>query len=307
MAEKKWVGGFASNETNVNHSSNYSPTGVPIAGDNLFVEANPSGTDYSMITGLTAFQAITLASFNVASSYTGTIGLTTAGSSSYLGLGGTNSSAITVNIGYSSGNTVASSGAPLVKLDLGSMRGTVNVTSTNQSSLLESGGPVALLGTHTSNTLNLINGIVSIAADPLEVSNFRTINTSGTLFMGTGCTTSFPNVYGGVSTIQSGVGTLTMTGGTVNFIGSGTLGLGTLTGGRLNYLSTGTATTISAQNSTVDFSGDSRAKTVTTINLNNSSLNISNGVKNSITITNPITTIGSCPITAWPNSSYVIS
>lgn len=279
MAVKKWVGGTASFTTDANTTTNYSPVGVPTTGDDLYIDAG-TGTIYSITTSLSALSAVTLNSLNISQSYTGSIGL----SSAYLQV-----SATTVNIGQQFGGATVGNGSPLIRLNLGTVTSTVNIYNTAKTSALAGAGPVTILGTHTSSTLNVMNGIVSVAVDPLESSTFNTVNNSGTLYFGPSVTLSVINANAGSTTIRSACGTVNLTGGSLLTAGSGTLGLLQAYSGTASLLSNGTISTINIYGASVDMSGDPRAKTVTNCTIYSGSLNADTGVKGSVTFTNPIT------------------
>ena len=69
MAKKIWVGGSSGNEGNYGTAANWSPSGVPVASDDVVI---PSGSQ-SITDGLDQ-SAVSLSSFTVSSGYTGSIG-----------------------------------------------------------------------------------------------------------------------------------------------------------------------------------------------------------------------------------------
>lgn len=299
MSKISWLG-TVSGDASV--AGNYSPASVPVAADELFIEANPSGTDVSITSGLTAFSALTLLSLNISQTYTGSIGTTSA----YLV-----ANATTVNIGYQYGSTSIASGSPLIRLNLGTVQSTVNIFNSSSSSTLTNAGPISLLGTHASNVLNIEAGTVSVATDPTEVSTLATINSGGGLFLGSGCTLTTINAFGGTCLIRSALTTLTQTGGAVVTAGTGAITTANVYSGSYVAGSTGTITALNIQSGSVDFSQDPRAKTVTTCNVfNGASLNVNNGVKGSITFTNPVVvkaSPGQFTLTVWPNTNLALS
>lgn len=312
MATKKWLGGTSGSANDPAIASNYAPTGVPAAGDDLYIEANPSGTDYSITTNLTTFQNTTLASINISQTYTGVIGAANTGTNStttgYLSIGGTNSSAITVNIGYQYGGTSPGQGSNLIRLNIGSMLGTINVSNSAASSAMANMGPITLLGTHTSNTMNIQAGTVSVGIDETESATFLTVNNKGVLLMGNGVTLTTINQNGGSILVQSGIVTLNQTLGASSINGSGTIGTFNLYGGSSVLNSTGTITALNVYSASADMSRNQAARTVTTVTLYaGANFNLNNGVKNSITVTNPINTNGPCTITGWFGSKYALS
>ncbi len=315
MAVKKWIGGSAGNTTNAGTAANYLPSGVPANGDDVFVEGNPSGTDYSIATGLTTFESITLNSFNVAQSYTGLIGVAATGTNStttgYLSLSGTNTAAITINIGYQTGGTSASNGSTLIRLNTGSALTTWNISNSASSSSIPNAGPITLLGTHTSNALNIISGIVSVAVDPTETAKILTLNNKGNLSLGSSLTLTTINHNGGTILVRSGVTTFNQTAGTATFNGNGTANTMNIYGGSAVLSNTGTITALNIYAATVDMSRNPAARTITTVTgYAGGTFNLNNGVKNSITVTNPIVNnagAGKFTIIPWVNSATALS
>lgn len=312
MATKKWLGGAAGSTGDLAVASNYAPTGVPATGDDLYIEANPTGSDNSITTNLTTFQNTSLASINISQTYTGIIGTANTGTSStttgYMSLGGTNSTSIVANIGYQFGGTSAANGSNLIRLNFGSSAATINVTNSAANSQMSNMGPLTLLGTNAGNVLNIQNGTVSVGIDPTETSTFATINNKGNLNLGKGVTLTTVNQNGGSIIVQAGVVTLNQTLGASSINGAGTAGTLNIYGGNIQLNSTGTITALNVYGATADMSRNQSARTVTTANLYaGATLNLNNGVKNSITITNPIVTNGAANIIGWFGSSYVLS
>ncbi len=310
MAIKKWIGGTTNSLAT---TSNYAPSGVPVTGDDLYIEGQ--STDYDITAGLDTFASVSLASINIAMTYTGKIGAASTGTNStttgYMSLGGTNSTAITANIGYAIGGTSAGQGGSLWRLNFGSSLATINVTNTCQSSSIVGAGPVTILGTHTNNTMNILAGTVSVAVDPTETSKFLTINNRGNLVLGTGVTLTTVTNNGGTARVASGLTTFTQSAGSSTFVGSGTVSALTLQGGSAALNSTGTITALNVYGANAVLANNPAPRTVTTVTLYaGATLNLNNGVKNSITITNPIVTNcgpGQFSIIGWFGSSYVLS
>lgn len=307
MAIKKWLGGTTNNTTNINIAANWSPSGVPATGDDVYVEPNPAGADFSMAVSLTLFAAVSLNSFNVSQGFGGN-GAQIGTTSAYLILGGTNNTAIAVNIGYQYGGTSPSSGSPLVRLDLGASLATVNVYNSSQTSSLVNAGPITLLGSHTSNVFNILGGVVSIASDPSETATALTVNASGTLYLGAGVTLTTLNIFGGQTQIRSGFTTVNQSGGSVSVYGTGTANTYNAQAGTVALNSNGTISTLNIYAANVSLANDPRPKTLTTVTgYNGGSISFNNGVQNSITFTNGVTVnaaSGQFRITAWPNTNY---
>ena len=313
MAVKKWIGGAAGATGDLSNAANWAPSGVPTNSDDVYIEGN--GTDYDITAGLTTFAAVTLNSVNISITFSKAIGIANTGTSSttigYMSISGTNTAAITVNMGYQNGGTSAGGGGNLWRLNTGSALATFNITGSATSSQLPNGGPITLLGTHTSNVLNIISGVVSVAADPTETAKFLTINNRGNLALGTGVTLTTINQNAGSIIVRSGVTTYSQTAGASTFSGTGTTGTMNLQGGTSALNSTGTITALNIYGATANLSGSQSPRTITTATLYaGATINLNNGVKNSITITNPIVVSagpGQFAIVGWFGSSYALS
>lgn len=307
MAVKKWIGGFAGATTDVNTAGNYVPSGVPVAGDDLFIEANPSGTDYGMTNSLSTLASVILNSLNISQTYTGQIGTnSTTSSSAYLQVGAT-----TTNIGYQFGGTIPGSGSSLIRINNGTNQNATNIFNTAQSSALTNAGPVTLLGTHTSNTLNITAGIVSIAQDPAESSAYATVNTGGTVFFGTGVTLTTLNVIAGSCLIRSASTTVNITSGAFTTAGTGGITTINAYGGGAILNATGTIGNLNIFAASVDMSQSTLSRTLTNATVNNgANFNFNNGVKGSIVFSNGLTvkaSSGQYSIVPWPSTNLAFS
>lgn len=274
-----WLGGNTGNTTDVNEPLNYSTGSLPTAGDDLYIEANPSGTDYPMAVNLSALAAVALASLNISQTFGQTIGT----SSAYFQI-----KASTVNIGYQFGAISLANGSQRVKINLGSSAGVINIYNSANSAADPNVSPIQLLGSALTS-LNITSGLVCMAVHPGETSTVATITNGGGLTLGAGVTVTTVNGSAGSTVLRSAATTVNMEGG--NLITAGTGAIGTM-----NIYATASATlyasgTITALNvvGKVDMSQDAQAKTITTVTQSfGSSFNIDNGIKGSITITNPI-------------------
>ncbi|WP_013626608.1 hypothetical protein [Rubinisphaera brasiliensis] len=156
------------------------------------------------------------------------------------------------------------------KLNVGSAQTTVNVNGTGQA--LTGTGPAFLfLGTHASNAINVLRGVVGIAYQPGESATVATLkvgyisNQSGdaTVYCGSGTTLTNVDQSGSNLTVAAATTTVDQTGGTLNILAGAHAAI-TQDGGVCNYRSTGTITTaIVGNGATLDFSQDMRARTVT--------------------------------------------
>src|SRR3989304_9813372 len=104
-ATKIWVGTDVNNAGAWDVNANWSPSGTPVTGDDVYFENASEDCDVNL-----AQSATTLNSLNIAQDYTGKIGTTTA----YLDV-----EANTVDIGYSYGPAATLTGSGRIKIDLG--------------------------------------------------------------------------------------------------------------------------------------------------------------------------------------------
>ena len=158
-------------------------------------------------------------------------------------------------------------GSGRVKIDLGSVAGTVEVHTTGSSG---DGWPAVMLkGSSASNILSVLGGSAGIALMPGETANFSggvTLGPGATVTTGTGVTLATVVNDSGTLEINGAVGTsLTQNGGTTAIYGTGAVAQLSLSGGGyVNYSTTGTLggnTTVDG--SVLDFGQDQSAKTVT--------------------------------------------
>lgn len=213
-----------------------------------------------------------------------------------------------VEIGLPKTNTDSGTSYPEYRADYWQMTATVDFIDTDSSMLkldhganqtaveMDSSGssrnnvPAVLLkGTHASNTWNLSAGNAGIAYFAGELASVATLNLGpkATAILGSGCTNTTLNNYGGKLYVNSAVGTAlnhpSTNGGTTTASGSGAVAQLTMQGGTCNYNTTGTlgGTTVLANNAQLNFDGDQQIKTVTNpIELHSSQASVkdSNGV-----------------------------
>jgi hypothetical protein len=257
----------------VSTAANYSGGVLPGNGDTLVIENNSS----SLLYGLTALSSVTLASFNIARSFTGYVGLPrTNGSGNtayaeyrnqYMVVGAT-----AWNIGDGAGN-----GSQRMKLDFGSVQyaGKVYFTGTTA----ERDIPTLLLkGTHASNVLSVYRGDVGVAFFAGETSTIATLNINyvnnvlgdATVELGPGVTLTTVNQIGGRLTEQSNITTLNNFAGEVTIKGAATLATGTV-GGTLWDRSSGTYTALSLLTNGKYDNTQGVAKTITDLSMDQKS------------------------------------
>jgi hypothetical protein len=134
-----------------------------------------------------------------------------------------------VSIGAAGNNTgTPANGSGRFKLNTGTAQATVTVYQTSQSAADTNFEPVRLLGSHASNTLNMLGGLVGLATTTVaETATFATINqTGGTLNGGIGLTWSAVTQSGGTLKLNSGAASGTVTnsrGATTYLAGAGTI------------------------------------------------------------------------------------
>lgn len=152
-----------------------------------------------------------------------------------------------------------------VKLSVGSNACTANVYETGRG--LDEGLEALLWkGTHASNVLNVSGdsevGVAVLGGEAATIATVR-VEDAAALRLGSGCTLTTVNVYGGTLETNSAITTLTQRAGEVVHR-SGAITTATLTnGGTLDYRSSGTITTLTVgSGSTVTFDNDPQARTV---------------------------------------------
>lgn len=244
----------ATGRNHVDNADNWTEGSVPGAGDDVYAD----NTDVSMLWGLDGISG-TLASFNIGASFTGDIGLPKENSAGfteyrddYLQINAT-----VVKIGLEDG-----SGSGRIKLDLGSVQSTITIYNTGNSS--EDGlAAVLIKGTHASNSLEVLDGTVMVAAYGGETATIKTLRISGgECVCGAGVT-----LNGAGSTIKVGDGELTL---------NTAFGTCRLFGGSTVMRGDGGASLLLDRDSTASYEGGG---TITTVNLY-SRLDLSEDVTN---------------------------
>ncbi len=257
--------------TGPNHwdnANNWSGGSVPTGSDSVYIENSSTSIKYGL-----AQSGVTLTLLQIASSFTGDIGLPATnqtGSANYQEYRATYLaiSATTLNIGDGPGQ-----GSGRIKIDLGSVQTTANIrnTSSGAETNLEA---VQLKGTHASNVVNITKGSVAIAGYGGDVSTVATLtvgyvsspSTDARVRCGSGVSLTTLQMSGGEVELNAGLTTVTMTAGTLT-VNAGNVTTLTSDGGTVYYKGTGTVTTANLSESTLDFSRDMRGRTVTNANL----------------------------------------
>jgi len=233
--------------------------------------------------------AVTLASLNIDSTFTGKVGLPPFNGDYFeyrttdLKIGAT---AVTIGGGTGSGSS-------RVRLDLGAAQSTILVAGTGSPA--GAGIPtVYLKGTHASNALTVTGGVVGLA---FELGTSATVLTLGVaagpgsppqVFGGRGLTLGTLNVQAGAVALTAGLTTCNQDGGVVTLGGPQTCNVTTLNlrGGTFYPDAPGTITTATLSGGTLDFGRDPRAKTVTNCTANAGST--LNDPDKRVTFTNPV-------------------
>jgi len=259
MATKVWVGTDSGNEGDYGTAANWSPSGVPIAADDVII-ANSS---QSILTSLDQ-SGVALASITIDQSFTGVIGT---GASDFLQV-----AASTVIIGQRRGNTGTFTGSKRLNLDLGSgTAAQVEVYGTASSSQDTNRTPLRIQAGNASTDIKVFGGSVSISDDSDDTSTVGDIEVNGgTVTAGAGMTLTNVIMNGGSLTLQSSIaGTATIKGGTLNHYDSTSAStIATLTvsdSGNVNHYASGTITTLNLNGGTVDLTRTQKSKTVTTL------------------------------------------
>jgi hypothetical protein len=251
--------------------ANYSGAALPVDGDTLILE----NTNSSLLYGLDALAAVTLASLVIKQSFTGLVGLPRVHGSGtgmyqeyrvqYFAVGST-----LWSLGLGDG-----SGSGRIKLNFGTVQYTGTIFNSGTST--ENNIPAVLIkGTHASNALSILKGSVGVAIFASELSTISvlkiayvsSIQSDVVLVLGVGVTVTTITKTGGSLTAQAGLAaaitTLTQYDGTCTLGGAIAVTTATI-GGTLIDQSSGTITTLTLLPKGVyDHSKSLVAKTITT-------------------------------------------
>jgi hypothetical protein len=257
MANKIWIGNDTGNEGDWATAANWSPSGVPTDGDDVFL----TNSSQSVTEGFNQ-SAVALASLNIDQTFTGAIG----DASNYLQIG----TAI-LNIGLYLGSGVPQ-GSGRIKINLGSTTtATVNIYNSGQS--LDTNLPaIRLLMAKAADTVNILKGSVGIACQAGETSTVGTINTNGDgkTWIGAGVTLTTLTKNGGAVQMECAATTINNYAGDLKIFGTGAITTLNAFAGNVESSSAGTITTANVRGpAIVDFTKSLVARTVTTLNLSN--------------------------------------
>jgi hypothetical protein len=281
MAIRRWI---STSDTSFNTTANWSGGTVPVTGDTIIFD----GTGTANLTSNLGQSALTGITLIITHANASQIGTDTAGVATYLQIG-----ASSVTIGRNDGGI--GTGSQLILLDFGSTTNATNVLQTSSGSANTKYPAVCLLG--SAMTLTISGGNVGVAVRPGETATCASLKTTAGLLGST------PAVYAGSGATLT---TFVLDSGSLQSFSTATVTTGRTSGGRYVYEGTGAHTTLEVDDGTViyngtgtittadvrgelDFSHDSRAKTVTTANVyKGGTLNVDNGVPGGIVFTNPI-------------------
>ncbi len=277
MATKIWVGTDPGNVGDWGVAANWSPSGVPVNGDDVFLVDSSQA-----VTGSLNQSAVALTTLNIEQSYTGDIATV----STFLQIG-----TVTLRVGFHAGRN-RPTGSGRVNIDLGTTTAAQAFiidsktvpTDTNRST-------VRLKANNASTDIFVTGGLVAIADDAADTSTIGDINVdeAGNVIIGQGVTLTNANNDGGTLLLNSTPTTLTINGGNVTTQYAGAITTVTIRGGTFTSNSSGTITTLNVEGGTVFFDKSQEPRTVTTTNLENGSIRAD---ETFITFTNAIALSG---------------
>lgn len=217
--------------------------------------------------------AVTLASLTIESTFTGQIGLAINYSSDglffaeylerYLKI-----SATLLVIGQGSGGQTNR-----LQINTGTNATAVKVFGSGGG--LEGYGAVRLVGSHSSNSLEVYGGSVDLGAETYSTVAFDSANVSGgTLTCRDNATIDNVNVSGGTVRLTNDSDTIVQEGGSIVIDGGAHADIA-IGSGDLSYRSSGTiaALGLNGDAANIDFGDDGSARTITALTFNNGSIN----------------------------------
>lgn len=247
MANKIWVGTTG----DLNTSGNWSPSGVPASGDNVYFPAGSPSVTGSLDALKTATLGGALGAVEFEDGYTGTVG----SSSSYMQF--TCTSLKFSGTGQAWLNLEASAISPEI-------RKTATPASAASRGLYLKGSALATLSVAGSASV----GVAAYGAETSTLTTARLVSASASLLLGAGVTVTTVQITAGQAEIRCGGTTLDIQGGTVTTYGSGTWTTATVDAGTFYPYSTGTISTVNLNGGTLDRLAAGQALTITTLNHN---------------------------------------
>lgn len=257
------------------NAENWLEEAVPVDGDDVVFDRGNVDCLYNIDQN-----AVTPASITITSGYTGKIGLPVINvdnsnkpyaeyRSRKLKLCASGDSTNTaVNIGQGEGN-----GSQRLLLDFNTGQVTGNIHKTGQAPG-DGSAPLQICGSHASTTWQVVRGNVAFAPLAGEVCTLATLKmayvtnqaSDARVYCGSGCTLGTVDKEGGILETNSAIGTsLTNSAGETTLNGTGAVAQLTIDGGTVFYNTSGTlgGNTVVSQAGVLDFSRDTRSKTVT--------------------------------------------
>lgn len=265
MADKYWVGTDTGNEGDYATAANWSPSGVPVANDNVFItgaQAITSGLDQS---------AVELDDFIVLASMSGAIASVTA--------------SLQVDLGNT--NRFEFGGTGLAFIDVGTAAispvivNTAAANTTDPYGLILTGSALATID-FRKGSLNLDGATVTT----IDQSFTSSQASDTTLLIPSDATVTTLRKTGGSALVEAALTTMENSAGEATTRGSGAITTMTVDGGNVYPNSSGTITTLNANAGIVDFTRSRTPRTVTTLNLGGGTVKLDPDV---ITITNAVT------------------
>lgn len=244
-------------------AANWSLGTVPVNTNEVYFQDSAIDALYGL-----DFSAVSLASLNIAQSFTGKLGQALVPGGGYFRIGAT---AVDVGYHYGSG-TPAGSGR--IKVDLGAVQSAVTVHNSSGSPTESNRPAVRLLCNHASTVLHVRKGKVGLACEtPAETSTLASASVAfvdsqasdADVLLGAGVTITTLTQTGGKAVLQSAATTVTSRGGNLTTAGSGAITTLNAQGGNIVANATGTITTVYADAGRIDFTRSRSARTVTTL------------------------------------------
>jgi len=258
MADKLWIGTDSGNVGDWDTADNWSPSGVPVATDDVIFQ----NSSQDVLTGLDQ-SAVALNSVTFDQSYTGRIGT---GASDFLQI-----QCSTCVIGQVRSSTGTQTGSKRLNLDFGTTTACqISVYNTSSSAIDQNRQPLRIRANNASTDLRIYGGSMSVSddSDNTTVLGDIEVHNTGTVNVGRSVTQTNINLNGGTLNSQSSVTSADVSAGTLNFydnISASTIGTLTMSGGVVNHFASGTITTINLNGGTLDLTKTQQSKTVTSI------------------------------------------
>ena len=258
MATKLWVGTDTGNEGDWGVAANWSPAGVPVNADDVYLEN--SNQD---VTDTLDQSAVVLDSLNIAQSFTGNLGTAAA----YFQV-----DSAEVNIGAHFGPGEAA-GSSLIKLDVDDTECKIIVFDSGLSE--DTTRPaIRLLCNNAATTLEVRKGEVGLAIETGETSTLLTVEIGyvsdveidANVYIGAGVTMTNLTKKGGFCMLRSAVTTIKNYAGSLTTEGAGAVVTLNAYGGVVVSNSIGTITTCNITIAgEVDFTKSAQLRTVTNL------------------------------------------